>query len=75
MKVIRIDDVDKINFDNLKAEFKNRFSKEQDCNVKEFCTLKDSSFLNLLIETWKNTSYEEIIEKLSESDEFENYKK
>ncbi|VVB55875.1 Uncharacterised protein [uncultured archaeon] len=75
MKVIRIDDVDKINFDNLKAEFKNRFSKEPYCDVKEFCTLKDSSFLNLLIEIWKNTSYEEIIDKLSVYDEFKNYKK
>ncbi len=75
MKVIKIDDVDKISFDNLKAEFKNRFSKEPDCNVKEFCTLKDSSFLNILLELWKRTPYEETIIKLSDSEIFTNYKK
>lgn len=73
--MIRIDDVDKINFDNLKAEFKNRYSKEPECDVKEFCTLKDSCFLNILLEVWKKTSYEEAIKKLSDSEVFNNYKK
>ncbi len=75
MKVIRIDDIDKIDFDNLKAEFKTRFSKEPQCDVGEFCTLKDSNFLNLMIEVWKKTSYEEAINKLSDSEVFKNYKK
>jgi len=75
MKVIRIDDVDKINFDNFKAEFKTRFSKEPECDVKEFCTLKDSSFLTMLLEVWKVTPYEEIMRKISDSEVFNNYKK
>ncbi len=75
MKVIRIDDTDKIHFDNLKADFKNRFSKEPQCNVKEISTLKDSSFLNILLELWKSTSYEEALGKLSESKIIYNYKK
>lgn len=74
MKVIRIDDVDKINFDNIKAEFKTCLSKETYCNVKEISTLKDSTFLNLLIEVWKNTAYEELVEKLSDSKMFNNYR-
>ncbi len=73
--MIRIDDVDKINFDNLKADFKNRYSKEPECDVKEFCTLKDSCFLNILLEVWKKTPYEEAIKKLSDSEVFNNYKK
>lgn len=75
MKVIKIDDIDKITFDNLKADFKNRFSKESECNVKEFCTLKDSTFLNMMIEIWKKTPYEEAVVKLSDSEEFKIYKK
>ena len=75
MKVIRIDDVDKINFDNIKAEFKTSFSKESQCNVKEISTLKDSCFLNLLLEVWKNTPYEEVVEKLSDSGNFNNYRR
>ena len=75
MKVIRIDDADKINFDNLKADFKNRFSKESHCNVKEISTLKDSSFLNILLELWKNTSYEEAVGKISDSKIIYDYKK
>lgn len=74
MKVIRIDDVDKIKFDNIKAEFKTCLSKEAECNVKEISTLKDSSFLNLLLEVWKNTAHEEIVEKLSESKMFNNFR-
>ncbi len=66
MKVIKIDDVDKINFDNLKAEFKNRFSREPQCDVKGVSTLKDSCFLNILLEIWKKTPYEETIKKLSD---------
>ena len=73
MKVIRIDDVDKIKFDNIKAEFKTCLSKESQCNVKEISTIKDSSFLNLLMEVWKNTAHEEIVEKLTESKMFNNY--
>lgn len=75
MKVIRIEDVDKINFDSIKAEFKDFFSKESVCDVKEISTLKDSDFLKLLIELWKNTSYQETIKKLSNSDHFYNFKK
>jgi len=75
MKVIKIDDRDKIVFDNLKAEFKNRFSKEPECDIKEFCTLKDSCFLNMLLEVWKMTPYEEAVKKLSEFQVFNNYKK
>ncbi|MFZ3168024.1 MAG: hypothetical protein WA130_10460 [Candidatus Methanoperedens sp.] len=74
MKVIRIDDVDKIKFDNIKAEFKTCLSNEAECNVKEISTLKDSSFLNLLLEVWKNTAHEEIVEKLSESKMFNNFR-
>ncbi|MCZ7355995.1 MAG: hypothetical protein O8C66_08430 [Candidatus Methanoperedens sp.] len=75
MKVVRIEDTDKIHFDNLKADFKNRFSKEPDCDVKEVSTLKDSCFLNILLEVWRMTPYEEAVRKLSESQVFNNYKK
>lgn len=75
MKVIKIDDVDKINFDNLKAEFKNRYAREPDCDVKALCTLKDSCFLNMLLEVWKKTTHEEAINKLSGSEVFNNYNK
>ncbi len=75
MKVIKIDDMDKINFDNLKAEFKNRVAKEPDCDVKEVSTLKDSCFLCMMLELWKKTSYEEALAKLSDSHIFNNYKK
>ncbi len=52
MKVVGIEDADKINFDNLKAEFKNHFSKHPECDVVELSTLKlkDSCFLNLMFE-------------------------
>lgn len=75
MKVVRIDDTDKINFDNLKAEFKNQFSKHPECDIKELSTLKDSSFLNLVLEIWKKTPHDEAIRILSESQIFKNYKK
>ncbi len=75
MKVVRIEDADKINFDNIKAEFKNQFSKNPECDVAEISTLKDSCFLNLMLELWEKTSYEEIIQKLSDSQMFQNYKK
>lgn len=75
MKVIRIEDMDKIQFDNLKAEFKIRSSREPGCDVKELSTLKDSCFLNILLEVWKKTSYEDVIDKISESQIFQNYKK
>lgn len=75
MKVVRIDDKDKINFDNFKAEFKNHFSKHPECDVKELSTLKDSCFLNIVLEIWKKTPYEEVIRKLSDSGVFQNYKK
>jgi len=75
MKVVRIDDADKINFDNLKAEFKNQFSKNPECDVKELSTLKDSCFLNIVLELWKKTSYDEVIIKLSDSKTFQNYRK
>jgi hypothetical protein len=75
MKVVRIDDSDKINFDNLKADFKNQFSKHPECNVAELSTLKDSCFLNLMLELWEKTSYEEVIHKLSDSQMFQNFKK
>ena len=74
MKVIRIDDIDKIRFDNIKAEFKTCLSKEAQCNVKEISTLKDSSFLKLLLEVWENSYHEEIVEKLSNSKMFNNYR-
>ncbi|VVB85468.1 Uncharacterised protein [uncultured archaeon] len=75
MKVVRIEDEDKINFDNLKADFKNRFSKEPECNVKEVSTLKDSCFLNILLEVWKKTPYDEAVKKLSDTEIINTYKK
>ncbi len=75
MKVIRIDDVDKINFDSIKAEFKTSFSKVAQFDVREISTLKDSCFLNLLLEVWKKTPYEEVVKKLSDSKNFNNYKR
>ena len=64
MKTLRIEDVDMINFDYFKAELKTSFSTEAEYNVKDISTMKDSCFLNLLHEVWKNTPHREMVEKI-----------